>query len=640
MKTKKISQKLKNNFKLFVLSVTILGSSTLFAQVYNVNFAPLNFSANNQTLITSYLGNSSPTPNTVAGSRTLYKNIITINSGSSVVIDCIVTNMNGSVVFDADWRSNTSVAPGNTTNALRVDSMFSPDVISSNTANFKNFRFEFGIATTSGASLTSFQPVILDNFVLNVYDVDRESGSQGYERDRVLISRSSYQTFEALSTLIGYNNTSPSILDFYQEGNATINDNTNYSTITMDDHRYRFILSNVSSFEISLGNEGKSSGTWSSQQQFFLAFSRGTAFSSVVVENNILLDLNTNVTSVNNEVIVSNNNPYNFTIGTPNVETTNTNLTGFTVSFPSSNIKNGSDERMIINSTGGPVSVDLSSPSGDTFSLSGLSYSMTTALSGGINTFTFTRVGGGTLTLAQGEALLDAFQYQNLSIEGDEVGFRLFTVIALGTYSLSGTSYNTSSPQAIFIANIANPLPIKVISFTGKALENANQLKWTVAQEVDFSHYEIFRSDDGREFNAVGTVFATDNFMDMKSYSFIDVSSKSGLSYYKLKLVDDNGSFAFSSLVFINRKLIVPTVSNVFPNPAITHVNIEVQGVSVENFNVSVQDINGKIVYQAKQVSALSNIYQMDVTNFNRGVYIIRIEDEMGNVSASKFTIK
>jgi hypothetical protein len=640
MKTKKIIQKFKNNFKLFVLSVTILGSSTLFAQVYNVNFAPLNFSANNQTLITSYLGNSSPTPNTAAGSRTLYKNIITINSGSSVVIDCIVTNMNGSVVFDADWRSNTSVAPGNTTNALRVDSMFSPDVISSNTANFKNFRFEFGIATTSGASLTSFQPVILDNFVLNVYDVDRESGSQGYERDRVLISRSSYQTFEALSTLIGYNNTSPSILDFYQEGNATINDNTNYSTITMDDHRYRFILSNVSSFEISLGNEGKSSGTWSSQQQFFLAFSRGTAFSSVVVENNILLDLNTNVTSVNNEVIVSNNNPYNFTIGTPNVETTNTNLTGFTVSFPSSNIKNGSDERMIINSTGGPVSVDLSSPSGDTFSLSGLSYSMTTALSGGINTFTFTRVGGGTLTLAQGEALLDAFQYQNLSIEGDEVGFRLFTVIALGTYSLSGTSYNTSSPQAIFIANIANPLPIKVISFTGKALENANQLKWTVAQEVDFSHYEIFRSDDGREFNAVGTVFATDNFMDMKSYSFIDVSSKSGLSYYKLKLVDDNGSFAFSSLVFINRKLIVPTVSNVFPNPAITHVNIEVQGVSVENFNVSVQDINGKIVYQAKQVSALSNIYQMDVTNFNRGVYIIRIEDEMGNVSASKFTIK
>lgn len=97
-------------------------------------------------------------------------------------------------------------------------------------------------------------------------------------------------------------------------------------------------MSNVSSFEISLGNEGKSSGSWSSQQQFFLAFSRGTAFSSVVVENNILLDLNTNVASVNNEVIVNSNNPYNFTVGTPNVESTNTTLTGFTVSYPSTNI--------------------------------------------------------------------------------------------------------------------------------------------------------------------------------------------------------------------------------------------------------------------------------------------------------------
>ena len=638
MKTKNFTHRFMNNFKFIVLLVTILGSSSLFAQVYNVNFAPLNFSANNQTLITNYLGSSSPTPNTAAGSRTLYKNIITINSGSAVVIDCIVTNMDGAVVFDADWRTNTSVAPGNTTDARRVDSMFSPDVVSSNTANFKDFRFEFGIATTSGSSITSFQPVILDNFVLNVYDVDRELNSQGYERDRVLISRSSYQTFEALSSLIGYNNTSPSLLDFYQQGNATINDNTDYSTITMNDHRYRFIMSNVSSFDISLGNEGKS-GSWNSQQQFFLAFSRGTAFTSVVVENNIILDLNTNVTSVNNEVTVSNNNLYNFTVGTPNVETTNTTLTGFTVSYPSANIKNGSDERMIINATGGSVSIDLSSPSGTTFTLSGLSYSMTTALSGGVNTFTFARVGGGTLTLAQGEALLDAFQYQNLSIDGDEVGFRLFTVVALGTYSLSGTSYNTSSPPAIFIANIATPLPVNILSFTGKAIAAGNQLNWTVAQEDNFSHYEVLRSDDGRVFNAVGTVYALNNSLDMKSYSFVDADAKSDLSYYKLRLVDNNGSFGYSSLVVVSRTNIVSTVSNVFPNPASTQLNVELNGVATDNMTVTIQDLTGKILYQAENVSAQSSVYSFDINSLNRGIYIIRIQDEMGQTSVSRFSV-
>jgi hypothetical protein len=104
------------------------------------------------------------------------------------------------------------------------------------------------------------------------------------------------------------------------------------------------------------------------------------------------------------------------------------------------------------------------------------------------------------------------------------------------------------------LLNIPTPLPVNVISFTGKALENANQLNWTVAQEIDFSHYEVLRSEDGREFNAVGTVFATENNMDMKSYSFVDASAKSEVSYYKLKLVDNNGSVAYTSLVVVKQK--------------------------------------------------------------------------------------
>lgn len=635
MKTKKITHRFMNNFKFFVLLATILGSSTLFAQVYNVNFAPLNFSANNQTLITSFLGFSKPSSNSSSGSMTLYSNVITINGQR---IDCIVTNVGGAGTFDQDWRSNNTTVPGNTTDALRVDSMFAPITQSTPTSSPYEFVFYFGIATTTGSSVTSYLPVVLDNVVLNVYDIDRDAGSTGNTRNEVRISKDNYKTFETLASSTNYINTDPDMLMF-ATGVSSSNSDANYATIVTDNTRYRFTFSNLTSFSISLDDDRSGGNGQTFDLTFFLAFSRGTGFGGTIVENNILVDLDgSNSASVNNQVTVNNNNAYNFTVGTPNVSTTNTTLTGFDITYQLNKIINGSDERMIINATGGQRVIDLSSPSGTTFSLSGLSYTMTSSTTSGVVTFNFTH-SGGALTLAQGEALLDALQYQNLSTTGDEVGFREFTVFGIGTYSLNGTSYPSISPPAIFIVNIATPLPVNVISFTGKALENANQLNWTVAQEVDFSHYEVLRSDDGREFSTVGTVFATENSMDMKSYSFVDASAKSEVSYYKLKLVDNNGSVAYTSLVVINRNVIVLTVSNLFPNPATTQVNIEVQGVSVDNFNVSVQDINGKIVYQANQVSALSNVYQMDVTNFNRGVYVIRIEDEMGNVSVSRFAV-
>jgi hypothetical protein len=183
------------------------------------------------------------------------------------------------------------------------------------------------------------------------------------------------------------------------------------------------------------------------------------------------------------------------------------------------------------------------------------------------------------------------------------------------------------------------PLPVNVISFTGKAIAAGNQLNWTVAQEVDFSHYEVLRSDDGRVFNAVGTVFATENSMDMKSYSFVDADAKSDLSYYKLRLVDNNGSFGYSSLVVVSRTNIVPTVSNVFPNPASTQLNVELNGVATDNMTVTIQDLTGKILYQAENVSAQSSVYSFDINTLNRGVYIIRIQDEMGQTSVSRFSV-
>lgn len=646
METKNFTHRFMNNFRFIVLLVTILGSSSLFAQVYNVNFAPLDFSDGNQSL---YSGTSN-----APGSQVLYTNVIEINGQ---VMDCIVTNIDGTTgtneVFDQNW-SNPNVAPGNTTNALRVDSMFSP-ILSITTPGgpgstaYKRFKFDF---VTKFGSNTFYSPVILDNVVLNVYDIDREA--TGNVRNSVKITKGNYNQFEAISTSVAYNNSDPNVLSFYV---AAANPNTNasygdtISGITSNEYRYRFTFSNLTTFEISLGNERTSGNNQSTSDNFYyLAFSRGTGFNAPVIPANLVVDLNTTdpSPSVNNIVLIENNNAYDFTLGNRNVIITDpqsltSRINGLNISYPTSQIENLNYERLIIDGvTGGNVDVNLSSPSSiSSFTLNSQSYSMAVSTNNGVVTMRFTTTNNGTdsMTRAQAETLIDALQYKNTSIVGDEVGDRNFTVIATGTYISGGTTYTLSSPPAIFVASIPNPLPVNVISFTGKAIEGGNQLNWTVAQEENFSHYEVLRSDNGRDFNTVGSVFSNNNSMFMKSYSFVDAAANSELSYYKLRLVDNNGATGYSSLVIVSRANVVPTVSNVFPNPANTQLNVELNGVATDNMTVSIQDLTGKILYSATGVSTDSNVYSFDINSLDKGIYIIRIQDEMGNVSVSRFAV-
>jgi hypothetical protein len=608
--------------------------------IYDINFAPLNFSNGNQTLISGSSKNAED-------AEVLYSNVISIGSVNGVggqPIDCIVTNDDGTTTFDMNFSGGVSGVSG----TLDLDPMFSPQIATNNTIQFRKFKFNF-VITDVVNGVNQYTPVILENVVLNIYDIDREGN--GNLRNRVLISKDNYNTYEEISTYIALQNASGTQLDIYQGSNAKTNDEADYSEVVTDAHRVRFTFSNLQTLEISLGTENQTGQTtWSGNCNFYLSFAPGTNFGATPVQNDIIVDLNGSAAGVNNTVIVNNNNPFNFTLtGTNIFKATTTTLTGVNVSYPLSGIINRSNETMIINGANGTsLSIPLAfntAPSPSTFTLLvnsntvtyNISYTVSINSTGDtINTIGFTE---STMDLAKAETLLDALQYKNASIAGNEVGFRNFTVIGTGTFLLNSNPVVINSPPAVFIANIAVPLPVNILSFTGKAIAAGNQLNWTVAQEDNFSHYEVLRSDNGRDFNAVGTVYALNNSLDMKSYSFVDADAKSDLSYYKLRLVDNNGSFAYSSLVVVSRTNIVPTVSSVFPNPASTQLNVELNGVAADNMTVTIQDLTGKILYQAENVSAQSSVYSFDINTLNRGVYIIRIQDEMGQTSVSRFSV-
>lgn len=96
-----------------------------------------------------------------------------------------------------------------------------------------------------------------------------------------------------------------------------------------------------------------------------------------------------------------------------------------------------------------------------------------------------------------------------------------------------------------------DPLPVTLADFSAR-LHQDNQalLSWRVLREEGVSHYEIEESDDGRSFRYLGTV-AANALASPKSYTFIDERLEQGYNFYRVRIVDQDGSVQYSAVRFV-----------------------------------------------------------------------------------------
>lgn len=96
-------------------------------------------------------------------------------------------------------------------------------------------------------------------------------------------------------------------------------------------------------------------------------------------------------------------------------------------------------------------------------------------------------------------------------------------------------------------------LPVELMSFTGTVRAEDNLLDWTTASEQNSDFFLVERSTDGRSFEPIGSVDAA-NYSSMAiQYRFADVAAPKGLSYYRLRMVDTDGTEAFSEIIALTR---------------------------------------------------------------------------------------
>jgi hypothetical protein len=192
-------------------------------------------------------------------------------------------------------------------------------------------------------------------------------------------------------------------------------------------------------------------------------------------------------------------------------------------------------------------------------------------------------------------------------------------------YSLYYQSFNYTQPSHA-------TLPVKLKSFDTKLNDSKVQIDWTTAEEVNFSHFIIERSTNGADYKEIATHFSNANAAG-SSYTYNDaVNTKaSGLLYYRLKMVDQDGEYKYSNVRIVKLNASNEQVSiSAYPNPVTNELRITIPA-NWQNKQVSYEliNLNGVIVKQQVNQHA-SQTETLMVNNLQSGNYVVRLRTESG----------
>lgn len=183
----------------------------------------------------------------------------------------------------------------------------------------------------------------------------------------------------------------------------------------------------------------------------------------------------------------------------------------------------------------------------------------------------------------------------------------------------------------------AAPLPVQLTSFNATKANSKVVLNWATAQELNSDYFEVQRSTDATNWTTVTTVKAAGNSGNILTYKAEDAAAASGNVYYRLKMVDQDATFAYSNIA----RLSFAAASGklfAYPNPASSYTVIS----SDKNLmgKVTIEVINAVTGVRAIQqvVNNPGNAFRINTNELTPGNYMIRVSNEAGVADVLKLS--
>jgi len=172
------------------------------------------------------------------------------------------------------------------------------------------------------------------------------------------------------------------------------------------------------------------------------------------------------------------------------------------------------------------------------------------------------------------------------------------------------------------------PMPVKLVAFDAKTEGSASLLTWSTTEEVNSDRFEIQRSSEGKSWEQIGTVASNGESSTLKNYHFIDQTPLNGQNLYRLRMVDKDGTFAYSRVRSLTQEN--GPIAFVYPNPATEKVFLNASGKAA----VSVQVVTaaGAIVSTLEPSQGY-----IDVSKLPAGIYLLQATYQDGSKGVLKF---
>ncbi len=200
-----------------------------------------------------------------------------------------------------------------------------------------------------------------------------------------------------------------------------------------------------------------------------------------------------------------------------------------------------------------------------------------------------------------------------------------------GNFYFNGTP-SVASPNLIINGIVApgNPLPLQLLSFKGKSEKNTNRLDWTATQETQRIRFELERSANGQDFTTAAAITAKGNEVaGNHQYTYIDHEAEA-VAYYRLKMIDRDAKFNYSSTVVLRKDAINSNV-RLYPNPAGQTLFLEgLKGKAC----YYITDATGRNVLTATAANTTGTVVLVDIAQLTPGLYFLHFMDENSSSSA------
>jgi len=175
-------------------------------------------------------------------------------------------------------------------------------------------------------------------------------------------------------------------------------------------------------------------------------------------------------------------------------------------------------------------------------------------------------------------------------------------------------------------------LPVELTTFTASTLSNKVELNWNTATELNNSGFEVDRKLSNQSvWENIGFVRGLGNSTSIINYNFIDNNPVNGTIDYRLKQIDNNGSFKYSNIVEVSyMKPAVFELDQNYPNPFNPTTIIQYSIPNAEHVTLKVYDILGKEVSTLVNENKAAGSYSVQLSAENiqlaTGVYFYRLQ--------------